>query len=139
MKHLLDRLNGYVKRVLETAAGLCVSRGNYEVAIEHIFLVMIDDAQRDLTLILRHFEIDASAFKTELLRQIEAMKIGNTGRPVFAPTLIELFTDGWLIASVDMGLGQLRSGVLVAAILANSSRYGLHDWSDRLREIPLAN
>ena len=85
LKHLLNRLNAYVKRTLETAAGLCISRGNYEVTIEHVFLVMIDDVQRDLNLILRHFEIDASALKTELLRQVEAMKVGNSGRPVSRP------------------------------------------------------
>src|SRR6516225_6292074 len=98
LKQLLNRLNPYTKRSLETAAGLCISRGNYEVTIEHVFLVMIDDAQRDLALILRHFEIDAAALKTELLRQVEAMKVGNTGRPVFAPTLVEFFTDAWLIS-----------------------------------------
>src|ERR1700688_2101543 len=137
LKHLINRLNAYVKRALETAAGLCISRGNYEVTIEHVFLVMIDDAQRALPLILRHFEIDASALKTELLRQVEAMKVGNTGRPVFAPMLIEFFTDSWLISSVDMGLGQVRSGALVATVLANAGRYGLQDWADRLRKIPL--
>jgi type VI secretion system protein VasG len=138
LKHLLNRLNAYVKRTLETAAGLCISRGNYEVTIEHVFLVMIDDTQRDISFVLRHFEIDAQALKTELLRQVEAMKVGNTGRPVFAPTLIEFFTDSWLISSVDMGLAQVRSGALVATVLANAGRYGLQDWSDRLRKIPLA-
>ena len=105
LKHLLNRLNAYVKRALETAAGLCISRGNYEVTIEHVFLVMIDDVQRDLGLILRHFESTRTALKTELLRQVEAMKVGNSGRPVFAPTLIEFFTDSWLVSSVDMGAG----------------------------------
>ena len=136
LKQLLNRLNAYVKRSLETAAGLCISRGNYEVSIEHVFLVMIDDAERDLALILRHFEIDPATVKTVLLRQVEAMKVGNSGRPVFAPTLIEFLTDAWLAASVDLNLGQIRSGALVCALLANTTRYG-GDWVDPLRKIPL--
>jgi len=137
LKQLLNRLNAYVKRGLETAAGLCISRGNYEVTIEHVFLVMIDDVQRDLAAILRHYEIDGTALKSELLRQVESLKVGNPGRPVFAPTLLEFFTDAWLISSIDLGLGQVRSGALVVALLANAGRYGLSDWSDRLRKIPL--
>ena len=138
LKQLLNRLNPYVKRSLETAAGLCVSRGNYEVTIEHLFLVMIDDAQRDVSLILKRFEISSATVKTELLRQVEAMKVGNSGRPVFSPSLVEFLADSWLIGSVDLGLGLIRSGALVVAVLANSSRYGLQDWSDGLRKIPLS-
>ncbi|MBV8472118.1 MAG: AAA family ATPase, partial [Hyphomicrobiales bacterium] len=138
LKQLLNRLNPYVKRSLETAAGLCVSRGNYEVTIEHFFLVMIDDAQRDVSLILNRFEIDPATVKSDLLRQVEAMKVGNTGRPVFAPSLIEFLADAWLIASVDLGLGLIRSGALVVTVLSNSSRYGLQDWFDRLRKISLS-
>jgi type VI secretion system protein VasG len=137
LKQLLNRLNAYVKRSLETAAGLCISRGNYEVSIDHLFLVMIDDAQRDLSLIFKRFEIDAAKLKTELLRQIEAMKIGNTGRPVFSPSLIEFIADSWLLASVDLGLGQVRSGAMLATVLANPGRYASQDWSEPLRKIPL--
>ena len=137
LKQLLNRLNPYVKRSLETAAGLCVSRGNYEVTIEHLFLVMIDDAQRDLSLLLKRFEISPATVKTELLRQVEAMKVGNSGRPVFSPSLVEFLADSWLIASVDLGLGLIRSGALVVAVLSNSNRYGL-DWSDALKKIPLS-
>jgi type VI secretion system protein VasG len=138
LKQLLNRLNPYVKRALETAAGLCVSRGNYEVTIEHLFLVMVDDAQRDISFILEKFEVDAATLKRELLQQVEAMKVGNSGRPVFAPTLVEFLADTWLIGSVDLGLGLIRSGALVVALLANAGRYGLQDWSDRLRKIPLS-
>jgi type VI secretion system protein VasG len=134
LKRLLNRLNAYVKRSLETAAGLCISRGNYEVSVDHLFLVMLDDEQRDLSLILKRFEIDAVKLKTELLRQVEAMKIGNSGRPVFSPTLIEFLSDAWLVSSVDLGLAQIRSGALVATVLTNNARYG-QDWSDQLRKI----
>ena len=139
LKQLFARLNPYVKRALETAAGLCVSRGNYDVTIEHVLLVMVDDANQDAALIMRRFDIDAVSLKSSLLRQIEGMKSGNPGRPVFAPTLVEWLTDAWLIASVDLQLSSVRSGALLAAVLANGNRYGLADWFDRLNLVPLAD
>ncbi len=137
LKQLLGRLNPYVKRALETAAGLSVGRSHYEVAVEHLLLVMADDEARDLGLILRHHGLDASALKRGLQRATEMLKTGNTGRPVFAPGLIELLTDAWLIGSIELGQSQLRSGAIVAALLANPSRYAMADWFEALRAVPL--
>ncbi len=135
LKQLLGRLNGYSKRALETAAGLCVSRGNYEVTIEHVLLVMIEDPNRDVQVILRHYEIDPAAIKRVLQRTVESMRSGNSGRPVFAPLLIEAMTDAWLLGSVELGLGEIRSGAFLAAILSNPGRYGGADWFDQMEDV----
>lgn len=136
LKQLLGRFNPYTKRALETAAGLCVSRGNYEVTVEHILSVMADDTQRDLAIILHHFGIDGANLKRDLQRSVEAFKVGNTGRPVFSPALVEFFSDAWLVASIELGLGHIRSGAFVLALLANATRYGMAEWFDHLRPIP---
>lgn len=138
LKSLLDRLGPYPKRSLETAAGLAVGRGNYEVTVEHFLLTMVDDADRDLPLALRHFEADVPALKRRLQRAVEDMKSGNSGRPVFSPTLIEVITDAWLLGSVELGQSAVRSGTVLLAILANSNRFGLADWWDLLRQVPAA-
>ena len=49
---LFKRLNAYCTRSLETAAGMCVSRGNYEVTIEHLLLAFLPDTERDFQIIL---------------------------------------------------------------------------------------
>ena len=41
------------------------------------------------------------------------MKAGNSGRPVFAPSLIEVITDAWLIGSVELSQSAVRSGTLL--------------------------
>ncbi|RDJ25082.1 type VI secretion system ATPase TssH [Bosea caraganae] len=138
LKQLLGRLNPYVKRALETAAGLSVGRSHYEVAVEHLLLVLADDEQRDLGVILRHHGLDASGLKRGLTRATEAFKTGNAGRPVFAPGLIELLTDAWLVASVELGQQQIRSGAVLAALLSSPSRYAMADWFEELRAIPLS-
>lgn len=138
LKQLLGRLNPYVKRSLETAAGLSVGRGHYEVAVEHVLLVMADDEQRDLGVIMRHHGLEMSGLKRKLQRATEALKTGNAGRPVFSPGLIELLTDAWLVASVELGQQQIRSGAVLAALLSNPSRYAMADWFEELRAVPLS-
>jgi type VI secretion system protein VasG len=135
LKLLLARLNAYCKKSLETAAGLCVSRTNYEVTIEHLLLAMADDTERDFQLILRHYGIAPEHVKRALQRDVEAMKTGNGGRPVFSPQLVEWFSNAWLFASVEIGLGQIRSGVLVATLLADTTRYRSGGFSELLSGI----
>ncbi|WP_127089605.1 type VI secretion system ATPase TssH [Aquabacter cavernae] len=136
LKSLLDRLGPYAKRSLETAAGLAVGRGNYEVTVEHFLLTMVDDADRDLVLALRRFEADIPGLKRRLQRAVEDMKSGNPGRPVFAPSLIEILTDAWLLGSVELKLGSIRSGTVLLAILNNANRFSLSDWWDVVRQVP---
>ncbi len=138
LKSLLDRLGPYVKRSLETAAGLAVGRGHYEVTVEHLLLTMVDDADRDLPLALRHFEVDVPLLKRRLQRAVEEMKPGNPGRPVFAPSLIEAITDAWLVGSVELSQTAVRSGTMLLAVLQNSNRFGLAEWWDTLRQVPAA-
>jgi len=137
LKQLLGRLNAYSRRSLEAAAGLCVSRGHYEVTIEHLLLIMADDAQRDVPLMLQHYEVDIGSFKRALQKSVDGMRAGNTGRPVFSPPLIEFLSDAWLVASIELGLGQIRSGALLVTLLANGARFSLTDWYDLIRAIPL--
>jgi len=124
LKPLLGRLNPYTKKALEAAAGLCVSRTNYEVTVEHVLLTMVDDTERDFQLILRHVGVEPAHLKRELQREVEGRKTGNTGRPVFSPVLIEWISSAWLLGSVELGLGQIRSGLLIVALLADRSRFG---------------
>jgi type VI secretion system protein VasG len=138
LKRLLGRLNGYTKRMLETAAGLSVSRGNFEVSVEHLLLAMMDDSERDIAVILRHFNIDAGALQKGLQKSVEGMRGGNPGRPVFAPSLVELVQDAWLMSSVELGLGQIRSGALLLAVASNAGRYGAFDWYELLRGLPVS-
>jgi len=136
LKALLKRLNTYCTRSLENAAGMCVSRGNYEVTLEHLLLKLIEDPSRDFQLILRHFEIDPARVEKSIQHAVEQGKTGNTGKPVFSPLLVEWVEEAWLIASVELGMGDIRSGVLIATLLSNPNRYGFSDYMELLEAIP---
>jgi len=127
---LIGRLNPYCKRALEGASGLCVTRNHYEVAVEHMLLQLLDDPKTDIHLLLRHFEIDPAEWTKQLQQEIEVLKNGNPGKPVFAPPLMHWFEDAWVFASLDVGLGQIRSGAMLASLVENPMRYGVQYLTD---------
>jgi type VI secretion system protein VasG len=139
LKRLLERFNAYVRRALETAAGTAVSRGHYEITTEHLFLVLLDDAQRDVAAILKHYGIEPGVVARDAQRSIESLRSGNTGRPVLSPHLVDTLSDTWLVASVELGLTQARSGAFIATFIANPSRYGVAEWFDHLRPIAFSD
>ena len=129
LKSLLARLDRYCTRSLEAAAGLCVSRTNYEVAPEHLMHTLIDDSTADVQQIFKQFGVDPGRVQKSLGTIIETLKTGNSGRPTFSPTLVEWIQQAWLLASLDFGLAEIRSGILLQALLANPVRLGADEWS----------
>ena len=135
MKALLSKLNDYCTTILHNAAGLCVSRTHYEVTVEHFFFKALEDANSDLPLILRRFEIDPSRLSASLSAALEELKAGNAGKPVFSPLLIELFQTAWMYASVDLGEGNVRSGAVLLAFLSKPGLFAGGDYTDILAAV----
>ena len=138
LKPLIQTLNDYTKRSLEAAAGVCVSRGHYEVTIDHMLLVMIEDPSKDFQHILNQYEVSIPRLQAALQRAVEETKGGNPGKPVFSPLLIEWIQEAWLLGSVELGYGEIRSGILITTLLVNIRRYGFADYMDLLENIPAA-
>jgi type VI secretion system protein VasG len=135
IKSLLGRLNPYCTRSLEAAAGLCVSRTHYEVAVEHMLAKMLEDPQSDIPLILRHFDVDTGRVQKAVEQSLEEFKTGNAAKPVFSPILMEWFQEAWLLASVDLSENRLRSGALMLAFLNRSSQFASGGYVDLLSAI----
>ncbi len=135
IKELLRRLNKFCTSCLEGAAGLCVSRSHYEVAVEHFLVKLLEEPAADIQLVLRHFEIDPGRLGAALQRTIEEFKSGNPGKPVFSPSLLEWVQEAWLVGSVDLGLPKIRSGVLFLVLLSNPSRFTWGKYVDTLTNI----
>jgi len=136
IKRLTDLLNKFCKDSLNKAAGYCLSRGNYEVTVEHVLMAMAESTTADVQAILKHFEIDPTRMLRIIQRDVESLRIGNSGKPVLSPILMEWIQDAWLIASVEYKMIDIRSGVLLTAITANPARYGAGGFIDELEKIP---
>ncbi|MDR5837104.1 type VI secretion system ATPase TssH [Caballeronia sp. LZ034LL] len=136
LKPLVSRLNGYCRQALENSAGLCISRGQYEISVEHMLVKLLDDPQSDVPLLLREHNVDAALLRRALDQAIEDMRGGNTGRPVFSPILLELLQDAWLMASVDLLETRVRSGAILLAFLARATFYATGSYADLVRGVP---
>ncbi|MFX5697260.1 Clp protease N-terminal domain-containing protein, partial [Acinetobacter baumannii] len=53
LKSLISKLNESARLATERAATLCMSRGQYEVDLEHLFLALLEQPQSDFCLIAR--------------------------------------------------------------------------------------
>ncbi len=135
LKSLVERLNSNCTRALEAAAGLCVSQAGYEVSVDHYLMKLLEE-ENDLARILVHYDINVVNFVKRIQHGIELDKKGNQGKPVFSQTLVGLLEDAWLIASLELGAPEVRSGHLVMAILANQRRHGMASYVDDLNTVP---
>jgi type VI secretion system protein VasG len=121
LKELVGKLNDTCRRSLEAAAGLCLSRTNYNVEIEHWLLKLLETPRTDFAAILRHFEIDPSRLTADLTRVIDRFKTGNSRPPALSPNVVELAREAWLAGSIDFGEGATRSGHVLYALLSDES------------------
>lgn len=135
MKGLIDKCDGFCTRALHAAAGMTVSREQYEVAFEHFLLACLEESASDASLLLAHAGVDATALKAEINRALASFRTGNTGRPVFSPTLQDALEAGWLVSSVDLGCAQLRSGGALLAFLRRPNFYAQGDYVRLLRDV----
>lgn len=117
LKTLIGKLNDTSRIAAQRAAAICVSRGQYEVDIEHLFLAFLEQEQSDFALIARKCGINLSELETDLQNEIGRFKNGNSRTPVFSPHLPKLFEHAWLIASLDNQSARIRSGHLLLALL----------------------
>jgi type VI secretion system protein VasG len=119
LKSLLLKLNNYLVRNLDTATGLGINRGHYEITIDHLLNALIEDGQGDIPLILKHYAIDAGDVQAKCLKNLDEMDKGNSGKPKLSPLLTELFEQAWITSSVHHHETKIRSGALFEVFIAS--------------------
>lgn len=132
---LLNRLNPTCTRGLEDAVRLAMKRGHYEIATEHYLLRLLDDPNADVSHVFSALSVSATPLTRALQRGLERRKGGNSGKPVLSPLLVSWVQDAWLLGSVEGGASRVRSGHLLAVLLAQPERYEAGDYADVLRSL----
>ncbi len=117
LKSLIGRMNDTCRNALEGAAGLCLSRTNYDVDVEHLLVKLGETPDTDFHRILRRFEIDESRLAKDLVRSLDRLKTGNTRTPALSPRLPKLVEEAWLVGSIDFGASRVRSSHILLALL----------------------
>ncbi len=122
LKTLIGKLNETSRTAATRAASICVSLGQFEVDLEHLFLALLEQPKSDFALIARNSGISVSMLEADLQAEVGRLKAGNSRTPVFSARLPKLFENAWLIASLDIQTGrpaEIRSGHLLQALLTD--------------------
>ncbi len=119
LKSLVGRLNDTCRGALEGGAGLCMSRTNYDVEIEHILAKLLGEDDTDLHKIAHHYEVNVDRLTKDVSTALDRLKTGNSRTPGLSDRLPDWFQNAWLLASVDYGAARVRSGHLLLALLSN--------------------
>jgi type VI secretion system protein VasG len=118
-RSLFAKLNDTCRKGLEAAAGLCLSRTNFHVEIEHWMLKLMEGTNNDLGAIYRQYEIDAGKVKRELETALGKFKTGNGRAPDLSLELLDLIREAWVFGSLECGANRIRTGYLLAAALTD--------------------
>ena len=121
LKSLVSKLNDPCRRTLEGAAGLCLSRTNYNVEIEHWLIKLLEESGTDLDPILKAFGVDHSRLVADLTRALDRLKTGNSRPPALSPDLVSLAREAWVLASIEFSAPLTRTGYVLAALLSDES------------------
>ena len=119
LKSLVGKLNKVCQQSLEAAAGLCLSRTNYNVELEHWLTKLVEATNTDIENIARHFEVNLSRVTTDLNKAMDRFKTGNGRPPALSQNIVEVSKEAWLMASIDYGAPVTRSGHILLAMLAD--------------------
>jgi type VI secretion system protein VasG len=119
LKSLVSKLNETCRRSLEAAAGLCLSRTNYNVEIEHWLLKLLESPENDLAAVFRRYEVDTSRVTRDLTKAIDRLKTGNARPPALSPHIVTLLREAWLTGSIEFNATQIRSAFLLIALLTS--------------------
>ena len=125
LKSLVARLNETCQSALQGAAGLCLSRTNYDIELEHVLLKLLESNDTDLEKILRQYDLNSSRLAKDVTVALDKLKTGNSRTPGISHEVGEMFQDAWLLASVEYGEAKVRSGHCLLAILTNETLFRL--------------
>ena len=114
---LIKTLNPTCLNALQAAAGLCLSRTNPSVEVEHWLVKLIEAPNTDLTRIFKQFEVDPARLLRDLTQVMDQFRTGNQRTPTLSLRIDQIARTAWVLASIQYQAAKVRSGVLLLALL----------------------
>ncbi len=121
LQSMIGWLNPVCKQTLEGAIGLTMSRTHFNAEVEHWLIRLIEHDPSDVNVILRQYDLDRDRMLADLNRVLDRLKTGNSRAPALSPNIVTLIREGWLLASLQYGERQIRSGHLIVALVCDST------------------
>ena len=131
---IIERLNPFCRKALESAVGYCVNRGHYELRWEHLFVQMAEEAGCDVGKTLGHFGIDVARLISLVNKELDSLQTGNTGKPSFSPPLLDALEQAWSVSTLGLSQPAISSGaILIAAV--ERGLVGMSTYAEALRAL----
>lgn len=124
-KELFNRLNKVCRESYNSAAHSCQTKKHYSIELEDFLLKLLDQSDTDIYQVLRYYEIDRQSLIRQLESTIATKKRAPDAFPIVSPQVYELLSQAWLISSLMLKEGQIRSGSIILALVNRDSFRGL--------------
>jgi len=121
VRAVIAKLEPSCRQALQDAADHCHDRHHYTVEVEHVLDRLLASPGRELQAIFSHFHVSNEQVAMELRQTLERFEHGNARTPALSPQIVPWIEQGWLIASIERGEGQVGAGVLLQALLRADS------------------
>ncbi|MBI1322089.1 type VI secretion system ATPase TssH [bacterium] len=116
LAELVSKLNDQCRNTLQSAAALCMTRTNSVVEIEHWLFELVKAPDNDVKRIAQVFGINDQQWARELNLVIDGFRTGNDRSPTISRSIDRLIRQAWVINSLKLGSGKIRSGSLILAM-----------------------
>ena len=74
-----------------------------------------------MSVVLRKQGVDAGRVASELNRALDKLRTGNARAPSLSPDIVSWLREAWIVASLEAGVGRIRSAHMLVALLADES------------------
>ena len=114
---LFGKLDPLAFKAMESAAAFCKLRGNPYVELAHWIHQILQTPASDLHLIVRAFDVDATALARDLMASLDRLPRGATAITDLSAHLEDATERAWVWASLKFGTSQVRTAHLLVAML----------------------
>jgi len=122
LKKLVETLDLNSKQNLQNAAQRCIVRGGGEILIEDLLFVLLENEYSVLNALLKQYTI-ASETMLKVLQNGVKTQQSESSSPVFSPSLVQWLEDAYMLAKLEMELGEITEAALLISMLQNSIKY----------------
>ncbi len=137
---LFGKLNRLGYKAIEGATVFCKLRGNPYVEVVHWLHQILQGQDSDLHRIITHFELDPGRLAKDFTEALDRLPRGASAISDLSAHLDHMVREGWVLASLMYGEGQVRTGHLVLALLKTDGLRGqLLGISDTFRKVKVGD
>ncbi|MBU2862301.1 type VI secretion system ATPase TssH [Reinekea forsetii] len=124
LRALLDKLNSECATMMEAAAGFTVSRGHFQITIEHLLIKMLEDDRRfQIDAVLDYFDVNVDDLWQGLIESVNSLRSGHQGKPGLSESLFQVLEKACVINSLHYRRDTIDSVSILEAVIELCSTF----------------